>query len=140
MKPVTLFTICMMLLCTQIFAQPLYRPRNIKKAYVQQTRSANGMPGVHYWQNTGNYSIALKVAPPSRTVHGSEDITYFNNSPNLLSYLIIKLILNIHKPGALRYNDASVDYLTSGVHIDNVLVYGQKIEWDDPNYHSTGQA
>ncbi|NIM34787.1 MAG: M1 family peptidase [Hydrotalea flava] len=140
MQKKTFMVICSMLLIIQIFAQPLYMPRNIKKVYTQQTRSANGMPGIHYWQNTGNYAIALQVAPPSRTVHGSEDITYFNNSPDSLPYLIIKLILNIHKPGALRYNDASATYLTSGVHIDKVSVNGKTIEWQEPNYHATWQA
>ncbi|MDE3125176.1 MAG: M1 family metallopeptidase [Bacteroidota bacterium] len=140
MKQFTFILISTIFLSVQIFAQPLYMPRNIKKAYTQNTRSANGNPGVHYWQNTGNYSIHLKVTPPSKTVYGSENINYFNNSPDSLNHLIIKLILNIHKPGALRNNDVSPDYLTSGVHIDKVMVNGETIDWEEPDFHSTWQA
>ena len=140
MQRIIFSLLIVMTLGTQLIAQQLYMPRNIKKAYEQKTRSFNGMPGTRYWQNSGNYSINLQLQPPSRTVNGQEDITYFNNSPDTLPYLIIKLILNIHKPGVVRYGDVSDDYLTSGVHIDEVTVNGNKIDWKEPKYHSTWQA
>lgn len=121
-------------------AQSLYLPRDIKGAFKKQTRSMDGRPGKNYWQNYGRYDIHMTVMPPSRTVQGTEKIMYVNNSPDTLSTPVIKLILNIHKPGALRYRDASPNYLTSGIHVDTFLVNGAVVKWNEPLFHSTWQA
>ncbi len=116
-------------------SQPLYMPRDVSRAFQNQTRSMDGKPGINYWQNRGRYQITLNVQPPDRTIKGSERITYLNNSPNFLKGLVIKLFMNIHKPGAPRYEGAGPDYLTSGVHIDKLAVNGVTLPWvDDPNY------
>jgi hypothetical protein len=99
-------------------------PRNVKAAFGKGTRSPDGRPGPAYWQNRGRYNIAITALPPDRTISGSEQITYFNNSPDTLRNPVIKLFINIHKPGAPRAGGASPDYLTSGVHIDSVAVNG----------------
>jgi len=112
-----------------ISAQDLYKPRDVTSAFKKETRSKNGMPGEKYWQNYGRYNITITALPPSRTITGEETITYLNNSPDSLSYLIIKLFLNIHKPGAPRNTAATLDYLTSGMHIDAVSINGENIEW-----------
>lgn len=107
-------------------AQTLYMPRNVKQAFDKGTRSPDGKPGKHYWQNKGIYDITVTAHPPDRNITGSETITYFNNSPDTLRNIVIKLFLNIHKPGAVRYQNADADYLTDGVHIDGLTVNGQK--------------
>jgi peptidase M1-like protein len=115
-------------------AAPLYMPRAVKQAFRNGTRSPDGKPGPNYWENHGRYSIALTVMPPNRAVNGTEQITYANNSPDTLRSLVIKLFLNIHKPGAPRAGGADAAYLTSGVHIDAFTVNGQASPWkDDPN-------
>src|SRR5439155_12876380 len=71
---------------------------------------------------------------PDRTIRGSEEITYTNNSPDTLRALLFKLLVNIHKPGAARLQDASPDYLTPGVQVDSFLVNGLPHPWNkDPN-------
>jgi hypothetical protein len=110
-------------------ATSLYMPRDVQMAYRKGTRSSDGRPGPNYWQNRGRYNIAITALPPNRTIHGSEQITYWNNSPDTLRNPVIKLLLNIHKPGAPRGGGASADYLTSGVHIDSVFVNGQAAPW-----------
>jgi hypothetical protein len=65
-------------------------------------------------------TIAITAMPPDRTIKGTEMITYINNSPDTLGNSSFKLFLNIHKPGAPREFGASPDYLTSGVHIDEM--------------------
>ena len=112
-------------------APPLYMPRTVKEAVRKGTRSLDGRPGPNYWENHGRYSIALTVMPPDRTVRGSEQISYSNNSPDTLHSLVIKLFVNIHKPGAPRAGGAEPDYLTSGVHIDAFGVNGQSVQWKD---------
>ncbi|HET7584219.1 MAG TPA: M1 family metallopeptidase [Gemmatimonadaceae bacterium] len=112
-------------------ADTLPMPRAVARTYVAGTRSPDGRPGPNYWQNHGRYAITLTVAPPDRTVSGSETITYWNESPDTLRGVVIKLFLNIHKPGAPRAGGASPDYLTSGVHIDAYSVNGQRTAWQD---------
>jgi len=107
----------------------LYMPRDVKTAFRKGTRSPDGRPGPAYWQNRGRYNIAITALPPDRTVRGDEQITYFNNSPDTLRNPVIKLFINIHKPGAPRVGGASPDYLTSGVHIDSLAVNGVATPW-----------
>ncbi len=98
--------------------QYLPMPGNIQKAYTNQTRSADGKPGKNYWQNFGRYKINIAVMPPNKQVTGSEIISYINRSPKPLTGLAIKLILNIHVPGAARQRAVSENYLTKGIIID----------------------
>jgi hypothetical protein len=109
-------------------------PRDIKQAYEKETRTMDGKPGANYWQNHGRYNITITAMPPDRNIKGTETITYINNSPDTLRNTNIKLFLNIHKPGAPRENGASPDYLTSGVHIDECKVNGQKIRLRDDRF------
>jgi len=107
----------------------LYMPRAVTKAYAKGTRSPDGKPGANYWQNRGRYNIAITALPPNRTINGSEEITYFNNSPDTIRIPVIRLFLNIHKPGAPRAGGARATYLTSGVQIDSFSVNGQGTKW-----------
>ncbi|WPV00599.1 M1 family metallopeptidase [Mucilaginibacter sp. cycad4] len=109
----------------QVKAQTLYMPRDIQKAFKNETRSPDGRPGKKYWQNYGRYNISITAVPQNRTVKGTEQITYVNNSPDTLKRLNMKLILNIHKPGAARFGDAGADYLTPGIQFDNFLINGE---------------
>ncbi|MDB5148863.1 MAG: family peptidase, partial [Mucilaginibacter sp.] len=109
----------------QVKAQNLYMPRDIQKAFKNETRSADGRPGKKYWQNYGRYNISITAVPQNRTVKGTEQITYVNNSPDTLKRLNMKLILNIHKPGAARFGDAGADYLTPGIQFDNFSINGE---------------
>ncbi|HEX8942114.1 MAG TPA: M1 family metallopeptidase [Gemmatimonadaceae bacterium] len=115
--------------------QSLYMPRAVKRAFANGTRSLDGRPGPKYWQNHGRYSITVTAAPPDRTIRGTEQIVYTNNSPDTLRRLVVKLFINIHRPGAPRDGGASEDYLTSGVHVDAFAVNGTPAPWrDDPRY------
>jgi hypothetical protein len=123
----------------QANAQSLYMPRDIQKAFKKDTRSFDGKPGKNYWQNHGRYTISIDVSPPNRTIKGVEQITYFNNSPDTLKMLNMKLILNIHRPGAARFRGAGNDYLTPGIQIDDFLVNGTKEKWDNNLASATNQ-
>lgn len=119
-------------------AQELYMPRNVKEAYRKGTRSMDGRPGKNYWQNTARYDINITAMPPDRNITGSETIMYFNNSTDTLRNPVIKLFLNIHKPGAPREQAASADYLTSGVHIDKLTANGKTLPLRDDRFIFTG--
>ena len=112
-------------------AAALYQPRTVNRAYERGTRSPDGRPGPKYWQNRARYTMTVTVAPPDRTVRGSEEIVYVNASPDTLRQVAIKLFLNIHKPGAPRNGGASPNYLTDGMRIDRFAVNGAVQEWGD---------
>lgn len=120
-------------------AAPLYMPRDVRAAYRKGTRSPDGRPGPNYWQNRGRYNISITALPPDRTIRGSEDIVYFNNSPDTLRNPVIKLLLNVHRPGATRGGGSPAEYLTSGVHIDTVIVNSQPVQWTGGDNPSTSQ-
>ena len=109
--------------------QSLYSPRAVAKAFRNGTRSPDGRPGPKYWQNRARYDITVTALPPDRTIRGTEQVAYANNRPDTLKNLVIKLLLNIHKPGAPRAGGASADYLTAGVQIDSLRVNGQLVKW-----------
>ncbi len=112
-------------------SQSLYTPRNVRAAYNKGTRSPDGRPGKNYWQNHGRYTITISAMPPDRNIKGTETITYFNNSPDTLRNPVIKLFINIHKPGAPRLGGEEPDYLNSGVHVDAASANGKKVNWPD---------
>ncbi|MGD2068587.1 MAG: M1 family metallopeptidase [Gemmatimonadota bacterium] len=114
-----------------VAAQSLYTPRAIERTYDRGTRSLDGNPGPAYWQNRGRYTIAIRASPPDRNIEGTETITYFNDSPDTLSNLVIRLFNNIHKPGAPRNGGAPPGFLTSGVHIRSFTVNGESRPWAD---------
>ncbi|MGH2647940.1 MAG: M1 family peptidase, partial [Ginsengibacter sp.] len=128
-----LFSFFLMSFTCLLYAQNLYWPRDLKKAYKNQTRSNDGYPGKKYWQNTANYNITVTAFPPGQTIKGSEQISYFNNSPDTLRGLVFKFIQNIHKPGVTRLGDASLDFLNEGVHIDAYTENGQPKSWEQQN-------
>ncbi|HET7321456.1 MAG TPA: hypothetical protein VFI96_03105, partial [Longimicrobiaceae bacterium] len=112
-------------------AAQLYMPRTVKQAFANGTRQADGRPGPNYWQNHARYAIDITATPPDRTVRGSEEITYYNESPDTLNALVFKLFLNIHEPGAPRAGGASEGYLNPGIEIDAFAVNGQPTPWQD---------
>jgi hypothetical protein len=112
-------------------APSLYLPRAIRQAYAKGTRSPDGRPGPKYWQNHGRYAITIDAAPPSRMIRGSEQVTYWNASPDSLKRLSIKLFLNNHRPGAPRNSSADSLYMTSGIHIDRVTVNDKPFAWEE---------
>lgn len=99
----------------------------------------DGKPGKNYWQNHGHYDINLIVKPPDRIIHGNEEITYFNNSPDTLKELAFRLIHNIHKPGAERFWSVDSSYLTSGIHIDSYAENNNEKSWIENRNPSTIQ-
>ena len=128
-----LFLVILIFYAFVLHAQNLYWPRDLKKAYKKETRSNDGWPGKKYWQNTGRYNITITALPPDRTIKGSEQISYLNNSPDTLDVLCFKFIQNIHKPGVTRLGQTSNDYLTDGVHVDAYAENGQTKDWGHAN-------
>src|ERR1700693_55879 len=77
-------------------------PLNIEQAILKGSRTTNGLPGEKYWQNKADYTIQVSFDPVTRFVSGTEQITYYNNSPDTLSQIVFKLYPNIYQKGAVR--------------------------------------
>ena len=57
-------------------------------------RTASGAPGHEYWQQKADYKMEIEIDDDKQTLTGKEDITYFNNSPDVLTYLWLQLDQN----------------------------------------------
>ncbi|WPP53087.1 M1 family metallopeptidase [Catalinimonas niigatensis] len=58
-------------------------------------RNASGAPGYKYWQQQADYDIQVELDDDKQSVTGSEKITYYNNSPEPLTYLWLQLDQNM---------------------------------------------
>lgn len=63
-------------------------------------RTASGAPGHQYWQQRADYKMDLVLDDDKQRLHGVETITYFNNSPDVLTYLWLQLDQNLFKKGS----------------------------------------
>ncbi|HEX8516234.1 MAG TPA: M1 family metallopeptidase [Bacteroidia bacterium] len=71
-------------------------------------RAASGAPGNQYWQQRADYDIDAFLNEKELKLEGSEQITYYNNSPDALSYLWLQLDENQHNANnEANYFDAS---------------------------------
>lgn len=59
-------------------------------------RTASGAPGNKYWQQKVDYDIKCELDETNLKLTGSETITYFNNSPDVLNFLWLQLDENQH--------------------------------------------
>ncbi|RAW03220.1 M1 family metallopeptidase [Pseudochryseolinea flava] len=62
-------------------------------------RNGSGAPGYKYWQQRADYVIDVELDEQTNTLKGKETITYFNNSPEVLSYVWLQLDQNVNKKG-----------------------------------------
>lgn len=71
-------------------------------------RTASGAPGPKYWQQRCDYDIKADLDETNLRLTGSETVTYYNNSPNQLTYLWLQLDENEHSSSKnANYQDAS---------------------------------
>ena len=104
-------------------------PRYVRPAYANGSRSADGKPGPNYWQNDAVHDITIEVAPPGRTITGTATITYTNNSPNPMPFVVFRLYQNVRKPEAQRELDVSDKFFNDGIQIDEFGVNGEIVPW-----------
>ncbi|MBB5715681.1 hypothetical protein FHS94_002536 [Sphingomonas aerophila] len=82
-----------------------YQPRETFAPFdmgqpVNRYRSGNGLPGPDYWQNRADYAIRATLDPVAKTITGSVDISYTNNSPDTLDVLWLQLDQNLYRVGS----------------------------------------
>ncbi len=74
-------------------------------------RTASGAPGAGYWQQRADYVIDVELDDEKQHLTGRETITYFNHSPDTLTYLWLQLDPNIFDPNsAAATTESSPDF------------------------------
>ncbi|MFN5423717.1 MAG: M1 family metallopeptidase [bacterium] len=107
-----------LILSSQSISQPLRNPgsnhgnRFEQLDYLLQDpneyRTASGAPGPKYWQQRADYDINVEIDEVNNVLTGSELVTYYNNSPDVLTYIWLQIDENFHHPDSdNNYDDPS---------------------------------
>ena len=115
------------------FSQQLFTNTNVKKAVERGTRTATGMPGKNYWQNKADYDIKVHFDPATQLLEGKQSITYYNNSPDTLKTIIIRLYPDLYKKGVERLSHIADSDLSEGVQISSFKIGQEQMENLDKN-------
>ncbi|MDX1440144.1 MAG: M1 family metallopeptidase, partial [Rubricoccaceae bacterium] len=101
---------------------PVMPPPQFEAAVENGTRTHEGHPGPNYWQNFADYDIDVRLDPETNMITGFGTITYSNNSPEELEFLVVKLRQNVHAEGVPRnrYVHVTGGITVSGVAIDGI--------------------
>jgi Peptidase family M1 domain len=138
MKNPYLFLVFFLTVSNLLSAQSrLYLHKNLEKAYINGTRSLDGMPGHNYWQNHSDYNIQVALNPKKKLITGKEQITYFNNSPDSLKYIRFKLAHDMYRKGGLRAEDVLASDITDGVMMSDVKINNIPLAADKQSRHDT---
>src|SRR5215203_716593 len=87
-------------------------------------RSASGAPGPRYWQQRCDYDIKATLDENALKLTGSETVSYYNNSPDVLTYLWLQLDENEHS-SLNNANYQTSTTLTEGVSAQQLQTLAQ---------------
>jgi hypothetical protein len=88
-------------LFTSVFGQDF--PQNTYRTSENKLYWKNRPPFAGYWQQDVYYKIAAELNDKSGVVTGSEELTYWNNSPDTLKFVYFHMYSNAFTPGS--YSD-----------------------------------
>lgn len=125
------FIIILLNPCLNAQISQLYLPRNFKSAYENQTRSFDGKPGPNYWQNRADYKIEAEIIPKERKIIGKEIITYYNNSPDTIKQIVVKILTDIYRKGNMRDYDISPNAVNDGIELQKIIYNNLELKIDD---------
>ena len=82
-------------------------------------RAGSGAPGHKYWQQRADYKIECEVDDNIQRLTGSETITYYNNSPDVLDYLWLQLDQNMRAKDSDTYKTRT-NSISDRMNVDNL--------------------
>ncbi|MFN8579667.1 MAG: M1 family metallopeptidase, partial [Gemmatimonadaceae bacterium] len=97
----------------------------IRRAFAAGTRDSTGRPGGNYWQLRTDYVIQAALEPATSRITGTERVTVYNNSPDTLRQIGLRLDPNLfmlQNPHAQPWVPAEE---TDGMVISALAVDGQ---------------
>jgi hypothetical protein len=92
-------------------------------------RTASGAPGPKYWQQRCDYDITCELNETSRRLDGKETLTYFNNSPDVLTYLWLQLDENEHS-STNNSGYQNSNFMPKSITESDILRFSGKIDKD----------
>ncbi|MFN1834595.1 M1 family metallopeptidase [Balneola sp. MJW-20] len=104
---------------------PVEEPASVLRAIERGTRTFEGKPGVNYWTNYTDYELNALLSPQDTMLYGNATITYTNNSPDTLRFILLELAQNVHKEGMPRKEQVEI---TGGVSLDKVSAEGMELK------------
>ncbi len=92
-------------------------------------RSASGAPGPRYWQQRADYDIDVELDDQKQRITGSETVTYYNNSPDPLSYIWLQLDENEHNPKSdnQKFEESSMKEKMSIADVKAIMGHNQDL-------------
>lgn len=117
--------------CINAQEKRFFMPVEIQKAYEKGTRSYDGKPGAQYWQNTVDYKINAQVHVKEKILEGNELVTYYNNSPDYLNSIVLRLYYDAYKKGNIRGIPVKEEDVSEGVLLKSVKINGTKIDLEN---------
>src|SRR6056297_2247443 len=66
-------------------------------------RAASGAPGPEYWQQQADYEMDIVLDDERQRIYGEQTVTYYNNSPQTLSYIWLQLDQNVRAKDSDSY-------------------------------------
>ncbi len=102
----------------------------IRAAFARGTRDSTGRPGAQYWQLRTDYVIRARLDVPAQRLSGIETITLYNNSPDSLTQIALRLDANHFigsNPRALPWVPAQ---LTDGMVVNAIRINGTVVSLD----------
>ena len=132
MKNLFKIILAVVIISVQVSAQDnsLQIPLNFQKAYAKHTRSFDGKPGPDYWQNKSDYNIKAELNPDTSKLSGEETVIYYNDSPDTLKQIILRLYPDFYRRGNMRDMEIDKDALTDGMQIEKLIVDGSEMKFD----------
>jgi hypothetical protein len=64
-------------------------------------RTASGAPGHGYYQQRADYIMDIRLDDENQRIYGEQTVTYFNNSPDELTYLWVQLDQNMRAQNSM---------------------------------------
>jgi len=123
------FTIVTLLLsANSLSAQDYYIPLNDQAAYEAGTRSKDGNSGSNYWQNKAEYKMDVELDTKNDKIIGKSTITYYNNSPDTLHRIVLRVYQNLFKKGNARQFPLPPETLTDGEEITKFIAGGEEYD------------
>ena len=131
MKKLVLLILFLALTAISFAQNSIFIPREVRNSVNKGIRTLKGIPGPNYWQNHSVYKINAKVDVEKSTLSGDEKITYFNESPDTLKTLVMRIYQDFQKAGAKRdYYMGNKDFLPP-VDIKYIKINGKEYNISD---------
>jgi hypothetical protein len=102
-------------------------PKEIKKSLHKSNKILRWKTRNKLLAKFSEYNIKVEIDPKTRLLTGSEKIIYFNNSPDTLKNIVLKLYQDMYKKGAARNTELNPETVTDGVKLSKLSVDGNNL-------------